>query len=103
MTAQLADIATTLFCTTGLALIGWWFFGKLLCPTPRGVRVVIQSQGDGENLEQSIRALIWLRGMGLLSCPIVIMDGGLSPTGRAIAQRICDRWVGVTVHTTSNP
>lgn len=95
--AQLADVATTLFCTTGLALMGWIFFGKLLTPTPRGVHIFIHSQGDGEALEQSIRSLIWLRSMGLLTCPIFIVDGGLSPQGLALAQRLCDRWDNVSL------
>lgn len=92
MTTQLADISVTLFCVTSLAFWGWWFFGKLLSPTPRDVSILIHGQGDGDSLEQSLRRLIWLRSTGLLSCSIVIADEGLSPQGREIAQRLCARW-----------
>ncbi len=97
--AQLADIAVTLFCVTSLAFWGWWFFGKLLSSTPRGLHIVLYGQGDGDHLEQSIRRLIWLRAMGLLTCPILISDQGLSPQGREIAQRLCERWAGVTLES----
>ena len=68
--------------------------GRLLCPMPRtGVRVVLS--GKGEDLERSLRALIWLRSVGLLNCPVVIDGRNLDGEGREIARRLAARWPGV--------
>ena len=80
-------------CTFGLALAVLWLFGRLLRPAPAGLtRVLIPGRGNGGALEQSVRAIIWLRGMGLLRCPIVIVDMGLTPAGWEIAARLTARW-----------
>jgi len=82
----------------GLAALGGWLLGRLLCPIPaRGVRVLVQGEGDGGNLEQTIRGLIWLRSLGLFSCPIEIVDRGLTPQGAAIADRLSRRWPDISL------
>lgn len=92
-----ADISLTILCLSILAIFGWWFFGKMLAPIPKGVHVVIYGEGDGDNLEQSIRAIIWIQGMGLLACPVVIMGEGLSASGHILASHLVERWPTVTL------
>ena len=90
------DTALALLCMLGLAFIGWWLFGLLLRPLPgREAKVVLPGRGEGENLEQLVRSFLWLRGMGLLRCPIVIADLGLTPAGWELALRLTARWPGV--------
>ncbi len=85
-------------CTFGLALAVLWLFGRLLRPAPAGLtRVLIPGRGNGGALEQSVRAIIWLRGMGLLRCPIVIADVDLNPEGWELALRLTARWPDVIV------
>ena len=51
--------------------------------------------GEGEELEQLVRSFLWLRGLGLLRCPIIIADTGLSPAGWELALRLTARWPDV--------
>ena len=73
--------------------VGWVLLGRLLRPIPaRNVRLVIAGRGAGEELEQTVRGLMWLRGLGLLSCPVVIADVDLTPQGWELALRLTLRW-----------
>ena len=90
---MLWDVLLAGICVCGLALVGWWLFGLLLRPLPgRSAKVVLPGRGDGEALEQQVRSFLWLRGMGLLRCPIVIADAGLTPAGWELATRLTARW-----------
>ena len=94
----ISDIFLTAVCTMGLAIAAWWLFGRLLRPIPgQGVRVLIPGRGEGEGLEQSVRAFIWLRGLGLLNCPIIIADVDLTARGWELALRLTVRWPGVVL------
>ena len=71
---------------------------KLLRPLPDpSARVVIPGWGNGETLEQTVRAFRWLRGRGLLYCPVAILDVGLTEAGRTLAQRLTRRWPEIEV------
>ena len=73
--------------------VGWVLLGRLLRPIPAwNVRLVIAGRGAGEELEQTVRGLMWLRGLGLLSCPVVIADVDLTPQGWELALRLTLRW-----------
>ena len=90
------DALVTAMCAIGLAGCCWWLVGRLLRPIPRAcVRVVLSGRGGGENLEQTVRAMVWLRGLGLLNCPVLIADAGLNREGREVAIRLAARWPGV--------
>ena len=97
------EVFGAVVCVCGLAFVGWWLFGLLLRPLPgRGARVVLAGQGGGENLEQMVRSFLWLRGLGLLRCPIVIADAGLSPAGWELALRLTARWPEVVLWPASD-
>ena len=77
-------------------MVGWWLMGRLLRPIPRtAICAVIPGRGEGDGLEQTVRALAWLRGMGLLNCPVLIADAGLTSEGRETARCLARRWPGV--------
>ena len=85
-------------CVLGLSFLGWWLFGRLLRPIPaEGVRVLLPGRKDGDGLEQTVRAMIWLRSLGLLNCPVVIADVDLTPAGRELALRLAARWPGIVL------
>ena len=85
--------ALCVLCVLGLCALGWVLLGRLLRPIPaRNVRMVIAGRGAGEELEQTVRGLMWLRGLGLLSCPVVITDVDLTPQGWELALRLTLRW-----------
>ena len=76
------EIVLTVLCLMGLGLLVWCLMGRLVCPVPgQEVLAVLEGQGDGGGLEQSVRALMWLRSLGLLRCPVVIVDLGLDREG----------------------
>ena len=92
------DILLAIICIIGLALAGGWLFGLLLRPLPgREAKIVLPGRGEGEELEQLVRSFLWLRGMGLLRCPIVIADTGLTPGGWELASRLTARWPEVVL------
>ena len=89
----MGEIIGGVLCAMGLGLAAWWLFGRLLRPIPsQRLYGLIPGAGDGKTLEQSVRAFVWLRGLGLLDCPIVIADVGLSARGRELALRLTLRW-----------
>ena len=79
------EIVLTVLCLMGLGLLVWCL-------------AVLEGQGDGGGLEQSVRALMWLRSLGLLRCPVVIVDLGLDREGLAVAQRLALRWPVVDLY-----
>ena len=92
------EVILSLLAVVGALSLSWLFFGRLL--TPAGSRETVSlvpGTGDGEDLEQAVRGLLWLRGGGMLQGDLVIVDCGLSPTGRAIAAALCMREPGVEV------
>ena len=96
--ALMMDVLLTALSTLGLGFLLWWLVGRLLRPIAGPcARVVISGRGDGAELEQTVRGFIWLRSLGMLNCPIVIGDAGLTTEGRDIALRLASRWPDVTL------
>ena len=91
------EILVTAVCVLGLAFFAWWLFGRLLRPIPeQRVYALISGRGDGTDLEQSVRAFVWLRGLGLVHCPVLIAEVDLTAGGRDVALRLAARWPEVT-------
>ena len=92
------EILLSLLCVFGLSLAGWWLMGRLLRPIPQTcLYALIPVKGEGEGMEQGVRMLVWLRSLGLLNCPILLADVGLSPEGREVALRLICRWPDVVL------
>lgn len=83
------QVLLALLAAVGLLALGWLTFGRLLTPVGGGgggpVYAVVPASGDGAHLEQDVKGLLWLRGGELARFTIVIADGGLDGTGRAVA------------------
>ncbi len=96
-----AEIILAFLVCIGLLGLGWLLFGRLLTPAG-GVEAwaVVPGEGDGEELEQTVSGLLWLRGSGLWRGCVVIADCGLTPAGRAAAQALLQRGptMGVCLH-----
>ena len=63
---------------------------------------MIPGRGGGETLERDLRALMWLRGLGLLCCTVAIVDSGLTPQGRELSLRLASRWPDVVLWPASS-
>lgn len=77
--------------------LGWLGLGALLLPGVCPARMVVDAQGCGDGLEQTIKALLWLRRTGLWWGEVVIRDRGLDAGGEALAQALARR-SGVSFH-----
>lgn len=90
------EVILSLLAVAGLLSLSWLLLGRILTPAGNGETLsLVPGKGDGEDLEQSVRGLLWLRGGDLLTGNVLIVDCGLSPTGRAIATALCLREPGV--------
>lgn len=98
MMKPILEVLLSLLAAVGLLSLSWLLMGYILTPAGRGEGLsVIPGRGDGETLEQSVRGFLWLRGGGLLRGDVVIVDCGLTPTGRAVAAALCLREPGVEI------
>ena len=93
------QVLLALLAAVGLLALGWLTFGRLLTPVGGGgggpVYAVVPASGDGAHLEQDVKGLLWLRGGELARFTIVIADGGLDGTGRAVAAALLARGQGI--------
>ena len=94
----LRDVVPALITAIGLALLGSLLLGWFLRPvSENGFWILVPGEGNGEHLERDLRGLMWLRNMGLLSCPVAIADVSLSQEGREVAFRLIVRWPDVVL------
>ncbi|MDD5938069.1 MAG: hypothetical protein PUC36_03550 [Clostridiales bacterium] len=90
------EVVLSLLAVFGLLGLGWLLFGHVLTPVGGAhACALVRGSGDGEELEQAVKGLLWLRGGGLLRGPVVIADCGLSSAGQAVAAALCCREPGV--------
>lgn len=82
------EILLVLLAGFGLACLLWLGLGRLLLPVRPPVRVVLNARGDGGELEQAVRALLWLRQSGLWRGTVILRDEGLDPQGLALAHTL---------------
>lgn len=92
------EVLPALITAIGLAMLGSLLLGWLLRPVPKAALwVLVPGEGDGEHLERDLRGLMWLRSVGLLTCPVAIADVSLSQEGREVAFRLIVRWPDVVL------
>ena len=85
-------IGITVSAAFGLLCALWACLGFLL-PGQKGTVMVYYCRG--ESLDALIRRHRWLRDMGLLSCRLIIVDGGMTEQQRQLLENkqgieICD-------------
>lgn len=90
------EIVLSLLAVTGLLALGWLCFGMLLRPMGgKGAVTLLPARGEGEDLEQALTGLLWLRGAGLTVGRIVVADLGLTGEGRDLARLLTEQETGV--------
>ncbi len=94
----LYEVLLTLLCSLGLAMLGGLLVGRLLRPIPgEGIWILVPGRKEGGKLEREVRAVMWLRSLGLLDCPVAIVDVDLTREGRELAFRLIQRWNGLVL------
>ena len=95
MRALLA-ILLSLLAGTGLLTLGWLCFGRLLRPMGgKEMVTLIPARGEGEELEQALSGLLWLRGAGFVQGQVILADVDLTAQGQALARILAEREPGV--------
>lgn len=90
------EILLSLLAVTGLLALGWLCFGRLLRPMGgKGALTLLPARGNGEDLEQALTGLLWLRGAGLTAGRIVVADLGLTEEGQDLARLLTEQEAGV--------
>lgn len=85
------ELLAVLLAAFGLLSLGWLAVGWLLLPGVCPARMVVDAKGDAGGLEQTVKALLWLRRTGLWWGEVVIEDCGLSREGTALARTLAER------------
>ena len=85
---QVFQFLAVLLAAFGLVSLGWLAVGALLLPGVCPSRMVVDAKGDGSGLEQTVKALLWLRRAGLWWGEVVIEDCGLDEGGAALAHAL---------------
>ena len=85
---ELIQFLAVLLAAFGLVSLGWLALGALLLPGVCPARMVNDAKGDGAGLEQTVKALLWLRRTGLWWGEVVIEDRGLDGDGAALARAL---------------
>lgn len=85
---EVLQFLAVLLAAFGLVSLGWLAVGWLLLPGVDPVRAVVDARSSGDGLEQTVKALLWLRRAGLWRGPIVIEDMGLDQRGAALARAL---------------
>lgn len=90
------EILLSLLAVVGLLGLGWLCFARLLRPMGgRYAVTLLPARGEGEELEQALTGLFWLRGAGFTVGQVVIVDRGLDPRGLALARVLAGQEPGV--------
>jgi len=81
----IVEILLAFFATMGIVALVWLLFGYMLSPVPAALPLcaLIPIEGDAPLLEHTVRQLLWLRNGRLAQFQLILVDRGLSPTGRA--------------------
>ena len=83
------EAAAVLLLAAAALTLGWHWFGGLVTPLqPRDVCTLVRGLGDGGELEQAVRGILWMRDCGCGCGDIVILDLGLSEEGRRLAETL---------------
>ena len=85
------ELIAALLAAFGLVSLGWLAIGALLLPAVCPARMVMEAKGSGDGLEQSVKAILWLRRTGLWWGDVVIEDCGLDREGVALARALADQ------------
>ena len=85
---EVFQFLAALLAAFGLVSLVWLAVGALLLPGVCPARMVVDARGDGAGLEQTVKALLWLRRAGLWWGEVVIEDCGLDEAGSALAHAL---------------
>lgn len=87
---EMVQLIAVLLAAFGLVSLGWLALGALLLPGSCAVRAVVDARDGADGLEQTVKALLWLRRTGLWRGEVVIEDRGLDEHGGLLARALAE-------------
>lgn len=86
------------FAACGVLMLLWCAAGRVLQPVLRQTALtLLPVRGDAGALEQAVRAWRQLKGGGLSTRRLLVVDCGLTPSGRTLAERLCAQDEDITL------
>ena len=85
---ELVQFVAVLLAAFGLVSLAWLALGFLLLPGGCAARMVVDARDGADGLEQTVKAMVWLRRTGLWRGEIVIEDCGLDEDGGLLARTL---------------
>lgn len=93
---MLTEILLVFVLGIGTAVILWCLMGLLMLPVfGENMLTLCRAEGEGERLEQQVRAYGWLRDGRITGGKLLIVDHGLSARGLELAMHLREQfdWV----------
>lgn len=87
-----AELFGAFLASAGLLALLWTLWGWLLLPNLCPTAMVVSPEGRAESLEQTVRALLWLRRAGLWRGEIRVESRRLTAEGAELARRLAARY-----------
>lgn len=85
---MLTEIIVCALAAAGILLVVWSLTAALLLPA-QAECLILAARGGADDLEQRVRCYRFLCESGLLNARLLVVDCGLSASGRARAVRLC--------------
>ena len=87
------DLVIVFLSASGVVLVIWCLLGALLHPVfDEEMVTYLPVRGNGDNVEQTVRAYAWLRSGRLSGGKLVLVDLGLDRQGLQRTAVICSRY-----------
>jgi len=94
--SEAVEIIFVFLACIGLMGLGWLLFGRAALPVwGAAAFAVVPGRGDGEDLEQAVAGLTWLRSGELWTGTVILADCGLTDAGKAAARALERRGPGI--------
>lgn len=71
-------------------------FARALLPVEKAF-IFLPVKDKGEDLQQRLYALMWLKNLGILRCPIYLLDQGLNAEGHSQIAQLTNRWQDIKI------
>ena len=90
---MLTEILLVFILGIGVAVVFWCLMGLLMLPVfGENMVTLCSADGEGDRLEQQVRAYGWLRDGQITGGKLLIVDHGLSPRGLELAMHLREQY-----------
>lgn len=96
---SLLEIILTIIISAAVIAAVWLVYGRLVTPVRAGkgesLYAVIYAQGVTPELARTVEGLLWLVSTGKANMELIIIDGGMDPESRKMAEILVRDYAGI--------